>query len=856
MCVFLRKYILFFISIICLHSVAWSQQETTVSGIIYDEAGRPLSYVTVGFLGTTVGRNTDDDGKFEITTTRDVKFIVVQTLGYKTDTIAIKPGKKQVVNVRLKNDTKVISDFVFKYDGNPAEKLIDSVRAHRDKNDMKRRDSYQAEAYVKTQFNVYNLSEKFIKRKIFKTFNEIFENADTINGVPHYPFLFSETLSDVYKKKNQDFKEVVKALQMSGIENQNFGQVLGSVYNDFNIYSDNQVVFTRSFVGPISPIGKAYYYYELTDSAYREDKFCYKVEFKPKLSNELSYIGHLWIDKESFAIKEVELQMNKKANINLIADFQVKEVFNTTENGDWVMISEEARMDVDPKDFIDFSMNLAPKSEKFRLSILKTSSFKDYVFDQPPGPQFPKFSSNITIDAEAKKDSVYWVEHRHDTLKAQEKQIYQTVETIKQKPLFKFFYKVGDLIGSGYVNLDYFAIGPIYEVWSMNPVEGHRIKLGGRTGDKVSKRFYFEGHGMYGTRDHRWKWDSQFYFHINKKKNPWRLLSVRARMDIEQVGISQGQWRPDNVLASFLSRRPFTALTYLNEGMIKYQHDWFTGFNQTLTLNWRQLVDAGPRTSVHFIPFDPVTGQQMAALNKITTAEIMLETTFAYGQRDMQGRVKRVAIPGRYPIVNLTYKAGIKGIFGSEYNYHYLSLSLYNRVQVKPLGMLYYNLTVGKIFGTAPYPLLYVHRGNNSFIFEDKVSFNLMNYFEFVSDQWVSVSLHHHFDGFFFNKIPGLRKTKIREAIGINMAWGKISDHNKRIMALPETTYELRDQLTGKYIPYIEINAGLENIFNIFRIHFVYRVTHRNQPDPNNPGFDLYPNAQNWAIMGGIDFKL
>lgn len=852
----LRKLILLFLSILCFQSITWAQQETTVSGVIYDEAGRPLYPANIGFLGTTSGGNADFDGKYEISTTKDVKFIVVQSLGYKADTIAIKVGKKQVVNVNMKNDTKVITDFVFKYDGNPAEKLIDSVRAHRNENDMKRRDSYQAEAYVKTQFNVYNLSEKLINRKIFKTFKEIFENPDSIDGTAHYPIFFAESLSDIYKKKSQDFREVIKGLEMSGVENQNFGQVLGSVYNDFNIYSDNQVVFTKSFIGPIATIGKAYYYYDLTDSANIDGRFCYKVEFTPKLSNELSYIGHIWIDKETFAIKEVDLTMNKKANINIIADFSVKEKFSITEKGDWIMVSEQARLDVDPKDIVNFSMNLAPKSEKFRLSILKTSSFKNYVFDEPPGPQFPKVSSNITISAETKKDTTFWNENRHDTLKENEKQIYKTVETIKQKPLFKFFYKVGDLIGSGYVNLDYFAIGPIYEVWSMNPVEGSRIKIGGRTGDKVSERFYIEGHAIYGTRDKRWKWDSQFYFHINKKKNPWRLLTLRARMDIEQVGISQGQWRPDNVLASFLSRRPFTALTYLNEGMIKYQHDWFTGFNQTLTLNWRQLVDAGPRTSVHFIPLDPISGQQLAALNKVTTAEITLETTYAHGQRDMQGRVKRVPIPGRFPIVNLTYKAGIKGIFGSEYNYNYLSFSVYNRVQIKPLGTLYYNLTVGKIFGEAPYPLLYVHRGNNSFIFEDKVSFNLMNYFEFVSDQWVTISLHHHFEGLFMNKIPGLRKTKIREAIGVNIAWGKISDHNKRIMALPENTYEIRNQLNGKYTPYVEINAGLENIFNIFRIQFVYRLTHRNQPDPNNPGMDLYPNAQNWAIMGGIDFKL
>jgi hypothetical protein len=129
-----------------------------------------------------------------------------------------------------------------------------------------------------------------------------------------------------------------------------------------------------------------------------------------------------------------------------------------------------------------------------------------------------------------------------------------------------------------------------------------------------------------------------------------------------------------------------------------------------------------------------------------------------------------------------------------------------------------------------------------------------MNYFEFVSDQFITFSYEHHFEGFFFNKIPGFNKLKWREILGIRGVWGSLSDQNRGYMALPHGTYDLRDQLTGKYVPYMEVNVGIENIFNIIRIDFVYRLTHRKQADPNNPGQMLYNEAFNWGIFGGFSF--
>ncbi len=63
-----------------------------------------------------------------------------------------------------------------------------------------------------------------------------------------------------------------------------------------------------------------------------------------------------------------------------------------------------------------------------------------------------------------------------------------------------------------------FAIGPIYEMYSFNQIEGHRIKIGGRTGDSLSQRFFGEAHLIYGTEDKRFQWDVKLNFHINKEK--------------------------------------------------------------------------------------------------------------------------------------------------------------------------------------------------------------------------------------------------------------------------------------------------------------------------------------------------
>jgi hypothetical protein len=834
-----------------------SGQTTVVKGRVLDKkTWQSIPFANIQFTGTSVGAIADTSGDFQLITTKKVTDIKVSFIGYQNKIVPIESGKKNNLTIYLEEQGVELSGVEIKYKGNPAEMLIDSVRKYRLENDMKRRASYETEAYVKTKFSLYKISEKFKNNDFFKPFRFMFENPDTVNGELYYPFLMVETLSDIYDKFGLEPREYIKATKLSGIENLNYTSLLGSVYNEFNFYDDNQLLFNKTFVGPISPIGITYYKYYLTDSTFKDNHWCYKVEFKPRLPNENVYIGHVWIHDSSYAIQSIHLKMNDKSNINVIGHFLVDARFKQLNNGHWVLEQENAQIDLDPRDLIDFSMGFAKPKENFWISVQKISSFNNYKVNQPQSEIFNKFADDIEMAADISKDNSYWEKNRHDTLSSTEKNIYTKVDSVKKTPWFKFLYKVGDLAGSGYVDFNYVAIGQVFEFWGMNTVEGHRIKFGGRTGDKLSKRWMMDAHIIYGTKDQQFKWDFWGTYHFNKRKNPWRMIGIKAKMDVEQLGVSAKQHQPpnaiDNLLGSFARRRILRDLSYVHEVQLYYEHDWFSGLNQKLSFTWSRVFDTG---TMRFGELNPIAGNVAEYLPSITKSEIRLETTFAYGQKFLTGRSKRRAIRSKYPTIKFIYATSIKGLLGGNYTYHNFRLSIRDRIRIKPLGYADYEIAAGKILGKIPYSLMEIHLGNDTYIY-DQFAFNLMNFFEFVSDQWVSVSYEHHFEGFFFNKIPILRKMKLREVVGVRAIMGSISEENKRYMALPSQVKELKDPLTGLNIPYVEMNVGIDNIFNMFRIDFLWRFTHNRQADPNVPGKFINPDAVNWGIMGGININI
>ena len=132
----------------------------------------------------------------------------------------------------------------------------------------------------------------------------------------------------------------------------------------------------------------------------------------------------------------------------------------------------------------------------------------------------------------------------------------------------------------------------------------------------------------------------------------------------------------------------------------------------------------------------------------------------------------------KWPVISLKYTKGISGVFGSDFDYDKLRLSLTKRIKTGPLGVGYITLTGEYVFNTLPYPLLSLHLGNESFLYTS-LTYNLMNYGEFVSDHFASLQYRQYLEGFLLNRLPLLNKLKWRLLATANVITGGMRQSNR-----------------------------------------------------------------------------
>ena len=106
-----------------------------------------------------------------------------------------------------------------------------------------------------------------------------------------------------------------------------------------------------------------------------------------------------------------------------------------------------------------------------------------------------------------------------------------------------------------------------------------------------------------------------------------------------------------------------------------------------------------------------------------------------------------------------------------------LQLGVSRRYYLSILGYADVSFEAGKIFGKVPYPLLFIHNANQTYSYQ-KNSYNLMNFLEFVSDQYVSLNIDHCFNGLFSIKSLLFKKLKLRELVTFKVLYGGLDKTN------------------------------------------------------------------------------
>lgn len=803
------KKLLFSLIITFFFFNSYSQNITKIRGTIKDENTlEPLPFVNISFRGTQIGTISDFEGNFFLQSKDVSDTLDFSTVGYTPEFVVIQKGMFQEFDIIMHQSDVELDEIVVHPGENPAWRIMREICKHRKQNNPDRFLGYSYQTYSKMEFDLNNYREDLAKKPLVKNFDFIFDYADTSaeTGKVYLPIMITESLSDVYHQKNPEkLKEVIHASRISGVEQADISQFTGQMYLDVNVYQNFIPAFGHNFVSPVGDLWKANYKYYLLDSLYKDGHYLYHLSFKPKRKQDFTFAGEFFVHDSTFAIQSIKARMSDGVNINFVNDVIIEQKFDYVDST-WFLTHEELFLDIKP---YEKTIGLFGRRTMDRKNIAINPDFPNNFFSSATSKE------SIVEDGATSRDPEFWNENRYEKLSEKELQIYQMVDSIKEVPIFKNIYNTIDMLVTGYWKRGLFEYGPIFKTYSFNQVEGNRFRIGARTSNDFSKDVELEAYIAYGTRDRRLKYGFTTLYMFNTL--PRRCMEVKYKNDVEQLGKSINAFAEDNIMSTMMSRSKNDNLLLCKELSYKYEHEYFEGFSNIFGVKYRRLY---PSDSFIFKNDDT-----QLFLKNITSIELNLHTHFAYNEKFVSGAFHRVSMGSKLPSLDFDFSLGFWNNNSKWDNYYRCIAMISQNLPINPIGKLHYILETGKIFGSVPYPLLKLHEGNNTYVF-DSYSFNLMNLYEFASDEYLSLTLEHHFNGFFLNHIPLFRKLNWREIFYAKGLVGSISDKNSRdnaILTFPEG-------LSNVHKPYLECGVGIENIFKFFRLDAVWRLTYLDHP--------------------------
>ena len=824
-----KKYLLLAFFLCVVFSSLFAQ--TKVSGMVVDKSNQPIPFANVVLKGANLGVMSNEDGRFYIESPKTFTTLIVTSVGFSDSEITLEKTVNYNFKVILK-DTEELKEVVI-YAGktskknNPALDILRKIWERKRKNGLYQFDQYQMEKYEKVEFDMNTIDSAFMKSKLFKGMEFVFDHIDTskVTGKTYLPIFINESLSDVYgSNKLNKVKEKLKANKNSGFsDNQQILSFVKDLYSNYDIYNNHLTFFDKSFTSPLSKTGIDVYNYVLTDSAFIDKKWCYNILFYPRRKNELTFKGDFWVNDTTFAIKKINMAVTKSANINWVKDIYIEQEFEV-QNDSVFLLTRDHMMS-------DFALN--KKEESKGVYGKRTTLYQNHQFNVEKPATFYKDEVNYIDNEVYNKSDRYWEENRFENLNKDERGVYKMLDTLQTVKKFKQLYNLVSILGSGYIQFGHFDYGPIFSTFGYNEVEGIRIRTGGRTYFGPNDTWRLQGYTAYGFDDNKFKYGLSGKWMIDKKKRI--IISAGNRRDVEQIGASLTTTN-DVLGRSFASSSLFSTgnngkLTNINLSNAAVEIEPVKNLTFQTGFSYRTLESASDTFSLDYF----TDASQTTTRSDVKQSEVNFQVEFTPNRKTIGYGVERSNVDSPFSRFFINYSHGFKGLLDSDFNYDKLQLYYKQPIIIGPLGRTNLTLELGKIYGTVPLGLLSVIPGNQSY-FTIENTFSNLNFYEFVSDQYATLQWEHNFGGRLFSRIPFMRKLNWREIIGARAVYGNISDANRAINA-SGLTYVAPENV------YWEYSAGIGNIFKVFRIDFAWRGNYLNTPD-----------TQRFSVKGSFGF--
>ena len=853
---FVRKYALVIAVIIMNVSAMYAQSGLTrIHGNVKDENGEVLPYTTVRLKDTSTGCITDYNGNFSFNAKADGQTLVVTSIGYKDYEVKLTSRTSYPLKITLTSSAYDMEEVVIKptreryqKKGNPAVELITEIINRRNEDNPFNNEFVSRDRYETFLIALDNFTEEKQQQATFRNFPFLQEYVDTsqVSGKPVLNVSSRElAATDYFQRRPSRQKQKVHGREWIGIEDflpdEEVRASLEATLKDVDLFNDKVMIMRNEFVSPFSDIATTYYRFYLQDTLLVEGEKCVDLAFVPRNLQSFGFTGHLYITVDStHFVKWVQMNVPYDINLNFVEYMNVEQKFDRDSEHPRLLTYECITAELKLYDFID---GIYGRREVFYSGY----KFNDDVDTEPFTHQEPIIETADALD----RDSEFWAQYRSmddsgDGGKTQD--VEEMIARLREVPVYYWTEQLINLIFSGFVPVreenNPFYIGPINTILSYNGMEKLRIKLGGMTTANINPHLFGTGYLIYGLDDNRFKYYGRLEYSFPPKKEQWNefpVHSIRLQYedDIYQYGQQYLYTNKDNALLS-IKRLPDNMIGYVRNSELTYTLERHSGFSFTGVL--RNRVNEATR----FIPMERSDGS--GPVNEIMQTELEIGLRYAPHEKFVQHKWNRKSKTPEHPVFTLNHTFSKAGLLGSDYSIQHTELSYRQRIMAAPIGYFDVMLRAGKIWGQAPYPLLIIPNANLSYTYR-KETFETMTPMEFVMDQHLTWDVVYYMNGLIFNRTPLLKKLKLREVLYCRGTWGSLSDKNNPAIDKSGNIFFYptdRSKATGTVMnePFVEIGAGVENIFKLMSINWFKRMTYKNSPDVDQWGLRIAVHLQ------------
>jgi len=826
-----------------------------ISGNVKDENGDKLPYANIRLKGTSTGCITDYNGNFSFNGRVDGQTLIVSSLGY--DDYEIELSNKTVfpLKIVLSETTYVIDEVVIKPEkeryqrkGNPAVELASEIIKRKDEDNPFNNEYVSRDRYETYVVALDNFTEEKQQQALYRKFPFLTDYVDTskVSGKPILNVSTRElAATDYYQRKPSREKQKVHGREWVGIEDflpdEEVRAALEATLRDVDLFNEKVLIMRNEFVSPFADYATTYYRFYLQDTVDVEGEKCVDLAFIPRNVQSFGFTGHLYITVDStHFVKWIQMNVPYDINLNFVEYMNVEQKFKRDSIHPRLLTYECITAELKLYDFID---GVYGRREVFYSDY----KFNDEVDREPFTHQEPIIESAEALN----RDKEFWAQYRNEergTDGGKTTDVKDMIARLRQVPVYYWTEQFINLLFSGFIPVREertpFYIGPVNTMMSYNGMEILRLKLGGMTTAYLNPHLFGTGYLIYGVDDKRFKYYGRLEYSFKPKKEQWNefpihSLRLQYENDIYQYGQQYIYTNKDNALLS-LKRLPDNMIGYVRNAELTYTLERHSGI--TLTGTIRNKVNEATK----FIPMEKSDGS--GSVKEIMQSELEIGLRYAPHEKFVQHKWNRKSKTPEHPVFTLNHTIAQAGLLGSDYSIQHTEFSYRQRLMAAPVGYFDVMLRAGKVWGQAPYPLLIIPNANLSYTYR-KETFETMTPMEFILDQHLTWDVVYYMNGLILNRTPLIKNLKLREVLYCRGLWGSLSDKNNPSIDMSGKIFSFptdKSKATGTVMnePFVELGAGIENIFKIASVSFFKRMTYKNSPDVDQWGLRIAVHLQ------------